>query len=291
MLVDDETIAAFYAERVPADVHSRAGVRALARATPRRRDPRVLHLTREALMRHAAAHVTEELFPARDRDGGHARCRSSTASRPAIRSTASRSRCRCALLNQLDDARLTWLVPGMVREKVTLLPQVAAEGAGAIALMPLPDVVTAFLEAMPFGEAAAARCVARVRSTQQLAEAPPVDAAARRSSCRRISRSTSASSTPRARSSRSGRDLAELRAQLGEAAQLSFAAAGPAFERKGLQQLGLRRPAGDAGGHARQGQRLTGYPALVDEGDAVSLRAARHADAAEAVDARAASCA
>ena len=37
------------------------------------------------------------------------------------------------LLNQLPDARLTWLVPGMVREKVDALPEGAAEGAGAIA--------------------------------------------------------------------------------------------------------------------------------------------------------------
>ena len=35
-----------------------------------------------------------------------------------------------------------------------------------------------------------------------------------------------------------GRDLAALRAQLGEAAQLSFAAAGPAFERRGHRGSG-----------------------------------------------------
>ena len=33
-----------------------------------------------------------------------------------------------ALLNQVDDATLSWLVPGMMREKVTHVPQGAAEG-------------------------------------------------------------------------------------------------------------------------------------------------------------------
>ena len=36
---------------------------------PSAQDPRLLFLTRETLMRHAAAHVTEALFPETDRDG------------------------------------------------------------------------------------------------------------------------------------------------------------------------------------------------------------------------------
>ena len=83
----------------------------------------------------------------------------------------------------------------------------------------------------------------------------------------------------------SGRDLAALRAKLGEAAQLSFAAADPAFERKGLRAMGLRRPAGDADLHARRpaAHRLS---ALVDEATRVSLALLDTADAAETRDAR-----
>jgi ATP-dependent helicase HrpA len=57
---------------------------------------------------------------------------------------------------------------------------------------------------------------------------------------------------------------------LREAAQLSFAAEGPAFERKGLRQWDFgelpRTLTINAGG-----QRVTGYPALVDETDGVAL--------------------
>ena len=62
VLVDEEAIAAFYAERVPGDVHSRATFERGA-SEDERRDPQRLFLTREALMRHAASSVTEALFP------------------------------------------------------------------------------------------------------------------------------------------------------------------------------------------------------------------------------------
>jgi ATP-dependent helicase HrpA len=68
-----------------------------------------------------------------------------------------------------------------------------------------------------------------------------------------------------------GRDLAGLRAQLGEAAQLSFAAAGASFERNDIRGWDF----GDLPeslAFMRDGQSVTGYPALVDQGESVALR-------------------
>src|SRR5258706_2391363 len=68
-----------------------------------------------------------------------------------------------------------------------------------------------------------------------------------------------------------GRELAALRHKLGEAAQLTFAAAEPAFERKGIRTWDF----GDLPetlSVVREGRRLTGYPALVEEADGVSLK-------------------
>jgi len=68
-----------------------------------------------------------------------------------------------------------------------------------------------------------------------------------------------------------GRELAALKAQLGEAAQLTFARAEPGIERTGLT-------AWDCGDVPREitferaGRRLTGYPALIDEGASVAIR-------------------
>src|SRR5262249_44714287 len=67
-----------------------------------------------------------------------------------------------------------------------------------------------------------------------------------------------------------GRDLAVLRAQLGEAAQLTFARAGPSLERSGLRKWDF----GDLPETLttmKRGERITGYPALVDDGESVSI--------------------
>jgi ATP-dependent helicase HrpA len=77
----------------------------------------------------------------------------------------------------------------------------------------------------------------------------------------------------------SGRDLPALRAQLGEAAQLSFAQVGPSFERRGLKAWNF----GDLPETLttmRKGQRITGYPALVDDVDSVSITLLDTRDAA-----------
>ncbi len=70
VLVDDEAIAAFYAARVPDGVYSLATFERW-REDAERKDPRCLFLTREALMRHAAARGNRGAFPRRSRDGGH----------------------------------------------------------------------------------------------------------------------------------------------------------------------------------------------------------------------------
>ncbi len=77
------------------------------------------------------------------------------------------------------------------------------------------------------------------------------------------------------------RDLAAVQESLREAAQLSFAAEGPAFERKGLRQWDFGELP-ETLTMRRDGQRLTGYPALCDEQDGVALTLLDTRDAADA---------
>src|SRR6185312_3511016 len=109
-----------------------------------RRDPKRLYLTREVLMRHAASSVTEALFPDTLSIAGAVlplRYRFAPG-HPLDGLTLT---VPLALLNQIDDATLSWLVPGMVRDKVTLYLR-ALPKALRNRLVPLPDAVTAFLE-------------------------------------------------------------------------------------------------------------------------------------------------
>ncbi len=265
VLVDDEAIAAFYAERVGDGVHSLVTFERW-REDAERRDSRVLLLTRDALMRHAATQVTEELFPKTLRlaDADLPIRYLFAPGHPLDGLTLTLP---LAMLNQVDAARLTWLVPGMVRDKVTFYLK-ALPKAWRNRLTPLPEAVTSFLEAVPFGRATLADALRgwlKARLGEALstdiwddALAPPhlsvnvqvVDAAGRELA--------------------SGRDFAALRQQLGEAAQLSFAQAGPQLERRGIRSWDF----GDLPEtltSARDGRQITGYPALVDDGDSVSI--------------------
>ena len=93
--------------------------------------------------------------------------------------------------------------------------------------MPLPDVVTAFLEHRAGAPRAAARRAARAGCETRLAKRRRPDVWDDVDAARRISRSTSRVVDAAGGELAAGRDLAALRAQLGEAAQLSFAARGP----------------------------------------------------------------
>jgi len=265
VLVDDETIAAFYAERVPAGIHSLASFehwRAGAEAT----DPRVLFLTREALMRHAAAHVTEELFPETLAMAG-ATLPLAYRFAPGHPQDGLTLTVPLALLNQVDVARASWLVPGMIREKVTFLLK-SLPKSWRNRVTPMPPAVTAFLEATHAG-AAPLETALRGWLRQALGDAPEAgawDGVALPPHLALNFRVVDAAERELA----SGRDLDALRAQLGEAAQLLFASEGPALERHGVTSWDF----GDLPEtltRMKDGRRITGYPALVDDGQSVSV--------------------
>ncbi len=109
-------MAAFYAERLPPNIASLAAFERW-REEAERGDPRLLHFTREGLMRHAAAAVTEALFPDALEMAG-ARLPLKYRFAPGHALDGLTLTVPLALLNQLDETRLSWLVPGMIRDKV-----------------------------------------------------------------------------------------------------------------------------------------------------------------------------
>ena len=275
VLVDDEALYAFYAERVPAGIHSTVAFerwRELAEATA----PRLLYMTREALMRHAAASVTEEQYPETMAMAG-APLPLAYRFAPGHPLDGLTLTVPLALLNQIDAARLSWLVPGMIREKLSWYLKALPKG-WRNRLTPPAEVVTAFLESIE-GDSAAAGAelpdALRAFLSARLGEALPPDiwdGAELPPHLRVNVRIVDAAGKELAQS----RDLAELRTQLGEAAQLSFAAAGPEFERTGIRSWDFG-DLPDTLTVERAGRRLTGYPALVVDGDSAALRLLRHA--------------
>jgi ATP-dependent helicase HrpA len=276
VLVDDEMIYAFYAARIPEAISSRVAFARWHREAEVK-DPERLLLNRETLMRHAASAITAEQFPEfLDLGGSPLPLKYRFA--PGHPLDGLSLTVPLALLNQLDAARLSWLVPGMVREKVTAYLK-ALPRPWRNRLLPLPAVVTAFLEQSE-AQAGSLREALRAFVASRLGTALPaevwdgfvppphlrfnvcvVDAAGRELAA--------------------GRDLTALRAQLGEAAQLDFAAAQPTLERKGIRSWDFGELP-ETLTLERDGLRRTGYPSLVKEGGAVSLKLLDTADAAAA---------
>ena len=280
VLVDDEAIYAFYAARVPAGIHSTAAFEHW-RSAAERNEPRLLCMTREAMMRHAAAGITEEQYPETMLLAG-ATLPLEYRFAPGHPLDGLTLTVPLALLNQIDEAPLSWLVPGMIREKLGWYLK-ALPKAWRNRLTPASDVVTAFLSAIDRAPPAAGTDLAdalRAFCATRLGEPLPSDAwdGAEMPAHLRVNVEVVDAA---GRGLAQGRDLASLRTQLGEAAQLSFAAARPEFERTGIRSWDF----GDLPetlAIERSGRRVTGYPALVVDGEAAALRLYDTRDAADA---------
>jgi ATP-dependent helicase HrpA len=145
VLVDDELIAAFYDKLVPADICNAVDFEKWLRAASLK-EPKLLYLNRDDLMRHEAAGVTTELFPKVMRNAGIEMALSYHFEPGSLRDGVTLAVPLYAL-NQVSVARCEWLVPGMLKEKTHLLlkslPQKLRRHC-----VPLPDYAAGFCERM-----------------------------------------------------------------------------------------------------------------------------------------------
>ncbi|KAB8041873.1 ATP-dependent RNA helicase HrpA [Janthinobacterium aquaticum] len=143
VLVDDELIAAFYDQLLPADVCNGAGFEKWHKDAVRD-NPKLLYLNRDELMRHEAAGVTTELFPKTMSVTGLEMGLTYHFEPGSVRDGVTLAVPLYAL-NQLPRERCEWLVPGMLKEKVHLLlkslPQKLRRHC-----VPLPDYAARFCE-------------------------------------------------------------------------------------------------------------------------------------------------
>jgi ATP-dependent helicase HrpA len=149
VLVDDELIFAFYDQQVPADVTSGERFERWYRDEVRRQ-PRLLMLTRDELMRHEAAGITTASFPKTLRLGG-VDCAASYLHEPGNARDGVTVTVPIYALNQASEERCEWLVPGMLREKVIALAKTLPQRPRS-RLVPLPDYADAFIGQVPFAE-------------------------------------------------------------------------------------------------------------------------------------------
>jgi ATP-dependent helicase HrpA len=270
VLVDEHVLFAFYDARVPQGIVNGAGFEKW-RETAEDENPRLLYLTRDDLMRHGAAGVTEAQFP-ETFDLGGVMLSLKYRFEPGHVLDGVTATVPLALLNQLDPTKAEWLVPGMLREKITYLAKALPKAFRRVCV-PVPDFVTAFLEQAVVGQGQLLTTLAAYiqqrtglkLSVQDWQDDIPahllmnfrvVDDAGRELAM--------------------GRDWNALKQQLGQAAQLTFRNASPDIEKSGLKQWDfgdlpttLSFGSQDVNQQRRQ---LTGYPALEDNNDSVSVK-------------------
>lgn len=268
VLVDDVLIYAFYDQVIPADIHNQVAFEKWYQAESAK-DRKLLYLNRDELMRHEAAGITTDLFPKilpiAGIDMGLSYHFEPGSHRDGVTLTVP-----LYALNQVRPERADWLVPGMIKEKVHLLlkslPQKLRRHC-----VPLPDYAAGFVERQPFGEGdlldvliadVREQTGTMIRRADFKLETLPAHHTMNFKVIDEHGRQLDM-----------GRNLAQLRAELGGQAQQSF------------QNIAARDvPAAEAGQYEnltswsfgelpelleiRKGnQTLFGYPALVDRGD------------------------
>jgi len=145
VLVDDELIYAFYDQQLPADVCSGYSFERWYREEVKKQ-PDLLKLTREELMRHEAAGITTASFPKTIRLGG-VDCAATYLHEPGDARDGLTVTVPLFVLNQVNDERCEWLVPGMLKDKVQALIKTLHQRPRS-RLVPLPDTATKFAEAL-----------------------------------------------------------------------------------------------------------------------------------------------
>ena len=225
-------------------------------------NPRLLFLSRDDLMQHAAAHVTEAQFPPhwQNADGKFKLSYRFEPHHPLDGVTLT---IPLPVLNRLNPAALEWLVPGMIREKLQLLIKALPKQIRRICV-PVPDFITRFLAANPDQNAPIqpqlAQAIAKSAGDMRLLE--QIDMAAWQAfrlpehsyfNVRVIDDGGQELAM--------ARDLIELQNQLGQAAAVTFRDNSSDFERDNLTNWDIGKLP-EKIQFARGKQQLTGYLGL-----------------------------
>lgn len=241
--------------------------------TTERDNPRLLFLSRDDLMQHAAAHITEEQFPKhwQTADG---KFKLSYRFEPHHPLDGVTMTVPLTVLNRLHAPSLEWLVPGMLREKIQLLIKALPKQIRRICV-PVPDFITKFLESNPDRQAAIipqlAHFIAKSAGDMRILEQIDQDAWAAQElpeHCYLNLRIIDDGGQELA----GGRKLHELQQQLGKAAATTFRDNTQEFERDNVTAWDIGTLP-ESIKFARGKQQLTGYLGLQKEKDGrIALR-------------------
>jgi len=141
VLVDEELIYAFYDQQLPAGICTGAACEHWYKDEVKKQ-PQLLLLTREELMRHEAAGITTQSFPKTLRLGG-VDCLATYLHEPGDARDGVTVDVPLFALNQVNEERCEWLVPGMLKDKIQALIKTLHQRPRS-RLVPLPETAARF---------------------------------------------------------------------------------------------------------------------------------------------------
>ncbi len=274
-LLDEESIYAFYAERIPAGIYSKPLFERWLREAVRQQ-PKILHMRLSDLIDETQA-VRAEDFPDFIQVGA-SRLPLEYCLRPGESEDGLTLVVPLPLLNQLVPERLEWLVPGLLAERIAALLRGLPKSLRK-PLVPIPDTARRLADRLVPSDRPLIQALAEeIRTTTGLqipedawntAEIPPY----LRMKVRLIDE--------QGRTLTMSEDLRALQRAYGAQATLGFGQLYQlADERNGIRRWDF----GDLPESLdldHGGLRVRGYPALIDCGDSLAIRILEAADRAE----------
>ncbi len=267
ILVDEEAIYAFYAERVPEGIYAAASFdKWLRQAT--RTQPKLLHMGMADVMRREAAEITRERFPEALQVGASALPLEYHFD-PGHVADGVTLVVPLPLINQVSPERGEWLVPGLLEERVVALLRGLPKQIRK-SFVPIPDTAAKVVDRLTPSDRPLVQAIAETLRDLTGVSIPgdAWDLGAVPEHLHMKYRLIDPDGTQVAE----GDDLMVLKRRYGETGQRSFAHIPTA----GLEREGLTRwDFGDLPESVdleRGGIRLRGYPALVDRGDSVAVQ-------------------
>jgi ATP-dependent helicase HrpA len=169
VLVDEELIFAFYDQRVPPHIHNGAAFEAW-RKEAERTDAKLLFLKKDDLMRHEAHGITTDKFPPQLKIDNISFALSYNFS-PGKNDDGITLTVPLALINQVSAPRCEWLIPGILAEKVLqlikTLPQKIRRN-----LVPVPEFAATFCRDVPAANTPLLLALARYLREQKQLDTP-----------------------------------------------------------------------------------------------------------------------
>ncbi len=266
ILVDEQVLYAFYDARIPEGIYSGKSFDKWWKGE-QRNNPRLLHLTREELLRQDET-VCDNAFPSTMQVGGMA-LRLDYHFEPNHPADGVTLIVPLAAVAQLDAARFEWLVPGLLEEKLIALIK-SLPKAQRRNFVPAVNFASACIDTLRPGERGLLDAFTHqlLRMTGVKVEPEAWDIASLPAHLRMNFRVID----ERGKTISESRDLAAVQAELaGEIRESLHAVSHYEWEREGLTSWDFDS-LNEQETVERGGLTFNAFPALVDEGESVAVR-------------------